>query len=139
MIPIHFSGKSQIFSLWMPRILGVIFASTIQADSSRPIQNVFPLKTELLASSFDNPITSTIQMYLPIVSVPPPVPRPMGTVNLLTGPVQCDDQDCYDVAVKCIELTLSITNTLKVGEPISLTLKGTILFVTDWNVTWYFT
>lgn len=60
----------------------------------------------------------------------PPPARPLGDVDLVSGPAPCDGQDCYQLEVGCPGLTESEQATLKVGEPAGEPSRGTILFMT---------
>ena len=55
------------------------------------------------------------------------VPRPTGTVEVTTGAVPCDGQECYDITVSCPEVATPARARLKVGASIGST-KGTIFF-----------
>jgi hypothetical protein len=57
------------------------------------------------------------------------VPRPLGKVEVLSGPVQCAGGNCYEIRVTCPEVTDPARARVKVaavGNP----SKGTILFTT---------
>ena len=135
---VHFGFLVLAFGLVILLASLFLFTSSSRAATSNFFQYDFPLKVETLNTSIIDPITVTFQIYLPIINNPLKLPRPIGTVGLLSGPIECDNQNCYDVEVNCPDVTQSITATLKVGEPITTTRKGTILFVTGWTGTYFF-
>lgn len=64
-----------------------------------------------------------------------PIPRPTGTLEVLSGPVACDDQDCYEISVSCPEVAAPATARLKVAGAEGAADKGTIIFVTGGSGT----
>jgi hypothetical protein len=56
--------------------------------------------------------------------------RPLGQARVVAGPGDCDGQRCLIVEVRCPELVQPDRALLKVGEPIGLPIRGTILFTT---------
>ena len=59
-----------------------------------------------------------------------PVPPQSGTLEMLSGPVQCDGEECYEIRITCPEVAVPARARLKVGGPSGGVLKGTILFTT---------
>ena len=57
-------------------------------------------------------------------------PRRLGKIEVLSGPVQCADGDCYDIRVTCPEVAAPARARLKVVAPGSTSPRGTILFTT---------
>ena len=57
------------------------------------------------------------------------VPRPLGKVDVLSGPAPCTGGYCYEIRVTCPELTDSARARLKVAA-VGDAPKGTILFTT---------
>src|SRR5262245_44339822 len=58
------------------------------------------------------------------------VPRHLGEVEVLSGPVSCADAQCYNVRVTCPEVAAAAEARLKVVAPTTASPKGTILFTT---------
>jgi len=56
--------------------------------------------------------------------------RPLGQVQVLSGPDTCDQEDCYQIEVRCPGLAESERATLKVSGPNDNTPQGTIMFMT---------
>ena len=56
-------------------------------------------------------------------------PRPLGKVDVLSGPVQCTGGDCYEIRVTCPEVAAPARARLKVGVS-GKSPRGTILFTT---------
>jgi hypothetical protein len=57
------------------------------------------------------------------------VPRHLGEVEVLSGPVPCADGQCYNLRVTCPEVAAAAEARLKVVAP-SASPRGTILFAT---------
>jgi hypothetical protein len=65
-------------------------------------------------------------------------PRGLGTVEILSGPVQCEGGDCYEIQVTCPEVGAPARARLKVGTLGDSSPRGTILFTTGGLGTgWY--
>ncbi len=62
------------------------------------------------------------------VSAADSVPRPLGAVEVLSGPTPCDEQECYELSVTCPEVRDPARARLKVGSLSEGTPRGTILF-----------
>ena len=77
--------------------------------------------------------TVTTTVNLPIVQRDFVNQRQLGQVQMLSGPTACDGQDCYQLRVSCPYLAQTDDLTLKVGEPISSTLTGTIIFASGYD------
>jgi hypothetical protein len=58
------------------------------------------------------------------------VPRHLGEVEVLSGPVSCADGQCYNLRVTCPEVAAAAEARLKVGMPTTASPRGTILFAT---------
>jgi hypothetical protein len=116
----------------------LLLSRPVQVNASQVPDSAFSTDGYISDINFSNQVTTTNMIYLSMIHASPPEPRSLGIVDLLAGPFQCDDQNCYNVSVNCPDITQDITATLKVGEPISNTLQGTILFVTGWTGTYYF-
>jgi hypothetical protein len=58
------------------------------------------------------------------------VPRRLGEVEVLSGPVQCADGNCYEIRVTCPEVAAPARARLKVVAPNSNPPRSTILFTT---------
>jgi len=56
--------------------------------------------------------------------------RPLGELELVHGPVPCDEQSCYGIEVTCPEVSRPEQGWLKVGSPSAGPSKGTILITT---------
>ena len=66
------------------------------------------------------------------------VPMRLGKLDVLAGPVQCDDGDCYEIRVTCPEVVAPARARVKVGAPGGSSPKGTILFTSGGLGTgWY--
>ena len=86
--------------------------------------------------SIDVSKTITSTLYLPLLQKPASPPRPLGVTQLITGPVSCDDGQCYQIKVTYPNFRQPIGATLMVGDPYT-SLEGTILFITGWTGTYY--
>src|SRR5262249_42774076 len=58
------------------------------------------------------------------------VPRHLGEVEVLSGPVPCADGQCYNLRVTCPEVAAAAEARLKVVAPKTPSPRGTILFTT---------
>jgi hypothetical protein len=131
-----------IYSLTIGLGIGTAIILVLCTDITSARANIYSqennsLKIYSLNEPIVQPLTSTFQVYVPIIISPPPVPRQLGTVNVLAGPYQCDNKKCYDIQIDCPDLLLPIDATLRIGEPAGLPSQGTILFATGWDGTWY--
>ena len=65
-------------------------------------------------------------------------PRQLGKVDVLSGPVECDGGNCYDIRVTCPQVAAPARAKLKVGAPSSSSPRGTILLTSGGLGTgWY--
>jgi len=65
-------------------------------------------------------------------------PRQLGKVDVLSGPVECDGGNCYDIRVTCPQVAAPARAQLKVGVPGGSSPRGTILFTSGGLGTeWY--
>lgn len=80
-------------------------------------------------------ITSTT--FIPLVQDGTVKYRQLGLTQVITGPIDCNGQQCFQLNITCPQVSQPIIANLKVGEPISSTLRGTILFATGWTGTYY--
>lgn len=72
--------------------------------------------------------------------VPPitPTTRQLGTITNTPTPTPCGTGvNCYTLTVTCTQLARNLNVTLRVGDPISSTAVGTILFFSGWIGTSY--
>jgi hypothetical protein len=58
------------------------------------------------------------------------LPRPLGKVEVLSGPVPCADGQCYNLRVTCPEVAAAAEARLKIVAPTAASPNGTILFTT---------
>ncbi len=68
---------------------------------------------------------------------PSPQPRALGTVTLVSAPTPCSGESCYTLDVRCAQLAATDRVTLKVGGPTALPARGTILFATGFDGTFF--
>lgn len=83
---------------------------------------------------------SNHELFLPLLFrqyVPYIEPRPLGNVTLLSGPDDCNGEDCYLISVDCPQLQNSIQATIKAGGPTISTYNGTIVFASGWTGTYF--
>ena len=71
---------------------------------------------------------SLLAAFLIAVPAAAQVHRPTGTVDVASGPIACDGQECYDITVSCPEVAAPAKARLKVGGTAE---KGTILFASS--------
>jgi hypothetical protein len=65
-------------------------------------------------------------------------PRPLGQLEVLSGPVHCEGGECYEIRVTCPEVAAPARARLKVGAPAATTPRGTILFTSGGaGTSWY--
>jgi hypothetical protein len=65
-------------------------------------------------------------------------PRPLGELEMLAGPIQCEGGECYDIRVTCPEVAAPARGRLKVGAAGGKSPRGTILFTTgNLGAAWY--
>lgn len=58
-------------------------------------------------------------------------PLPLGTIEVRSGPTDCDGQSCYDLIVRCDQISRTERVELRIGAPTgSASQQGTILFAT---------
>ncbi|MEJ2601172.1 MAG: hypothetical protein P8Z00_22770 [Anaerolineales bacterium] len=104
-------------------------------ENNQNLKNSIPnYASEKLSIDISKTITSTL--YLPLMQKPASPPRPLGVTQLITGPVSCNNEQCYQIKVTCPNISQSIGATLMVGDPF-ISLQGTILFFTGWTGTYY--
>src|SRR5262245_60865190 len=56
--------------------------------------------------------------------------RHLGEVDVLSGPVQCESGECYEIRVTCPEVAAPARARLKVVAPTNTSSRGTIVFTT---------
>ncbi len=119
----------------IPLIFFLAFAGRAGATPPNAAHSAGQERTDTLSPVVTPPATPPYLRYLPLTEQGhslPSSPRPLGRVRLLSGPTPCSDQSCYELEITCPELAESRQATLKVGEPMNQTYKGTILFATGW-------
>jgi hypothetical protein len=92
-----------------------------------------------VSKRLSRPDTDSV-IFLPYVSRQANPPRALGTVNVISGPIECDtttSQSCYEIQVACPEVTDKLNATIKIGEPTSQDIKGTILFFSGYTGVYY--
>ena len=58
------------------------------------------------------------------------VPRSLGEVDVLSGPLECDGQQCYEIQVTCPEVAAPARARLVVGDGEGEAERGTVLLTT---------
>jgi hypothetical protein len=125
----NFSGSNVIFRDCIVEPIDIV--------SGNAANNLEPSTNKILSNTIlgvTNSVTSTL--YMPLMQGGYSQSRQLGVAQLLSGPVDCEEQQCYQLKVTCPNLNQSFDATLKVGDPFS-DQRGTILFATGWTGTYF--
>lgn len=118
-------------------VTAALFSLTVVLTLGMPSSVVAQENTALESHIVPATGLMTHTVYLPAVLTSPRAPRPLGTVEVVSGASSCDGQTCYEMSVSCSQNSQPESATLKIGDPTGSPHIGTIIFMPGWTGTYF--